>query len=189
MERVPFSVFDAGVGADFDEVHVHLLNTPDGQFVTDGAALIFAGWCDDLAQGRATGSVARDVDPDWWRRATHTTRSNIVDGYPQVTVRPFYELTLTAAGGRLEWRSDAQEAVIVHDEHRKVRGLIGGVVTPYSPRALSEHLVDVTHLMEVYRRQVPTLHPHLAAMAALIAVDEREGGAAQQLRPDVVEAS
>ncbi len=185
VEKIPAAVFDAGVGADFDEVHVSGLSTPDGVFATDGCALFHLDWCDQQIRDRIDFQGVRDVDLDWWWSSVRTRQSNVVNGFPQVTVRPFYELVVTAAGGSLHYRSHTDEAVVVIDEDRKVRAIIGGRVSPYSPRSLSEHYRQVVHLIEVYRRQVPTMHPHHAAMAALVAVDERTGPSMVQHEPRV----
>ena len=185
VEKIPAAVFDAGAGKDFDEVYISGLKTPDGLFACDGAALIHEDWCDEPVLDRIEHADHRTVSADWWRRMVHTRKSNIVDGFPQVTVRPFYELTVTAAGGSMSYRSAGEEAVILLDADRRVRGLIGGMVSPYSPRALSDNYRAVVHLIEVFRRQVPNMHPHHAALAALVSVDERAGAGMVQQRPRV----
>lgn len=183
--KIPYTVFDAGVGKDFDEVYVSGLKTPDGLFACDGAALIHEDWCDDTILDRINRSDHRKVDREWWSQTVHTRRTNLVDGYPQVTLRPFYDITITAAGGSTDWRSDNEEAIVVLDNHRNVRALIGGMASPYSPKALATNRAGVVHLMGMYSRMVPDMHPHHAALAALLAVDERAGAPAKQFFPAV----
>lgn len=181
MTTIPHTIFDHGVGADFDAVHVHPITTPDGVFVTDGCALIHEDWIDDPTYQRIRYTDPQSVDVDWWRRSFRTRTTNIVEGYPQVTIRPWYQMCLEQAGADLTWRSAKLEALTALDDSRRLRAIIGAWRGTYKPTALHDHRTDVTRLMGLYDRNAPTLHPHHAALAALIAVDEREGAPTQQV--------
>lgn len=180
---IPHTVFDHGVGADFDAVHIHPVRTPDGVFVTDGCALIHTDWCDTTTHTRIEHIEPRTIDSDWWQRSFHTRTSNIVDGYPQVTIRPWYQLCLDEAGADLKWRSNVIDALIALDEARRLRAIIGAWASPYRVDSFHKHQTDINHLIETYKRHAPHMHPHHAAVAALVAVDERDGAESVQLDP------
>lgn len=177
---IPHTVFDHGVGADFDAVHIHPVRTPDGVFVTDGCALIHIDWCDDITVEQIQHHEQRPVDADWWRRAFHVRTTNTVDDHPQVTIRPWYQMCLDQVGADIKWRSNTLEALTVLDDHRQLRAVIGAWRSTYRPTTLTDHRAEVTRLMGLYERHAPTVHPHHAALAALIAVDERAGAPAEQ---------
>lgn len=178
--KIPHTIFDHGVGADWEEVHIHAVDTPDGVFVTDGCVLVRVDWCDDTVRQRVRYNDARQVDRAWWQSTVRTRTTNLVDDYPQVTIRPWYHLCLAEAGANMRWRSSRSEALIALEDDRTVVAVVAGWRSPYTPASLDSHPAEVRYLMGLYERHAPTLHPHLAAVAALIAVDEREGAPAQQ---------
>lgn len=185
VEKIPVSVFDHGVGAEFEAVHIHSIDTPDGVFITDGCILVHEDWCDDAARQRVRYTATRPVDAEWWRQSFHTRTTNHVDGFPLVTIRPWYQMCLEQMGADLKWRSYDAEALTVLDTSRQLRAVVAGWLSPYKPTVLAEHRPAITHLLTLYRRHAPSLHPHQAALAALIAVDERSGAPAQQMELEV----
>lgn len=181
--KIPYTIFDAGVGQDFDSVYIHSIETPDGVFVTDGAALVHEEWCDTTTYDRVRYTDPRPIDADWWRSNFHTRTTNLVNDHPQVTIRPWYQITLEQAGADTTWRSYSTEALIALDQSRRIRAIIGAWTSPYNTTTLHQHRAAVDHLIETYSRHIPHMHPHHAALAALVAVDERGGTESEQLDP------
>lgn len=176
-------IFDAGVSADFESVHLSVWDTPRGKFVSDGCAFIKLDWCDDIVQHRVRGSVARQLPNEWFRRTAMTRYSNSESGTAEpVRVRPFYIRELTRVGADLRYRSAHAPAVVARDvSNGHLVGLVMGCLAATSPDIYESHAEDVHEWRTLLNHAAPNVHVHdLEALALMVAAEKAVRTTSQQ---------
>lgn len=177
-------IFDAGVGADFESVHLSVWDTPRGMFVSDGCAFIKLDWCDDIVRHRALGAEARQLPSDWFRRTAMTRYSNVASGIGSqpVRLRPFYVRELTRVGADLRYRSAHAEAVVARDaSNGHFVGLVMGCLGAPSTDLYESHAEDIHEWRTRLSHAAPNVHVHdLEALALTVAAEKAVRATSQQ---------
>ena len=173
-EPIDHRIFDAGVSADFESVHLSVWDTSAGEFVSDGCALIKRDWCDDTVQDRIRDAEVRTLDSEWWRPRAYVRYTNDPNSPGHVRIRPFYHLELTRAGADLTFRSAHTEALIARDQQNgRLVGLIAGAVTEPYLNLYDTNTEDVELWRWILRRTARTIHPHDLEACALAVTAEK----------------